>query len=441
MNKYIRCGLCIALSTVCLTTSVSATEMQQPTDIEDSIENTADSEIPEEANSDNEEKPAAPSAKPSTKPSVKPTATPKPSPSLKPSPSPSKAPKMSKISFAISDNTNGKFTSQIKVTLINKNDNTKKYQYILTRSQYDKGQQIVGGEVEQGLYEIRVEYDESNLFTLQNVDKTAINSLAISGDSHSFKWEAVSAKADTVVEDDNYVNTNKEVNTSDSNTNSTDSSSDNKQVDESVEEGKRLWENFIKQVTVIKYGQSYKAVLDILGGDTKSRQFETYAKISQADYSNMSSYEKFLWYSTYVGPLELVRSGDYNTYYSSIDAWNKYTIVSFKNVLKDFGTAEMGQAYQELMEWNYYYYKKNNTLYRFMDEMPIEIAPEETIMPENNEDIDEGSQDTTKESEGIWDGVVESVKKDYFTIILLIIALIATGVFMVYKKMKNIDDE
>ncbi len=37
MNKYIRCGLCIALSTVCLTTSVSATEMQQPTDIEDSI--------------------------------------------------------------------------------------------------------------------------------------------------------------------------------------------------------------------------------------------------------------------------------------------------------------------------------------------------------------------------------------------------------------------
>ena len=95
-----------------------------------------------------------------------------------------------RLTFSLTDKTNGIFIDEITITLLN-NETNLEYTYTMTSADYLFGI-TVGGNVKQGNYSIALNYASKEQFTVQNADGTPISSFTADSTEHYFNWEVVS---------------------------------------------------------------------------------------------------------------------------------------------------------------------------------------------------------------------------------------------------------
>lgn len=355
-----------------------------------------------------------------------------------------------RLTFSVIDKTNGIFTEEIKISMMNINTYVE-YNYIVTSAEYLFGI-TVGGYIKQGEYKIALNYASKDQFIVQNADGTPIDSFIANSDAHTFDWVIVGKGGDD----------SSQKGEKDTEVDENSGKIDNPEADE-------LWKNFLKSVSVLETDSKYLAILKLY--ETSKTSFaRTYVKIyedkTEEDFYNMTPFERFLWYTTYGRPVSASRSETYEVYFGSIDKWNSNVIGSTYKFLKNQGATEQAEAYKKLMEWQYNYFMQNGEMYNFMSgksyktyieaNHKIELSKsddtskhdQDPTIEENKEEFEEEIQklieeekNTTKTKKGIWSDTIALLKSNTLTIVILFILVGATIGVVIYRKRKAIDDD
>lgn len=139
-------------------------------------------------------------------------------------------------------------------------------------------------------------------------------------------------------------------------------------TDEMRAEADSLWNAFLEKVSVIETDSQYASILKITQdtAEFNAGYYETATGRSKDEYLNMSAYEQFLWYSTYVLPVNGTSASGYSTYLSSVDKWNSNVVGVPYNWFTTYGTQEMADSYRALMEWDYAFLMQTGSVYNFI---------------------------------------------------------------------------
>ena len=349
-----------------------------------------------------------------------------------------------RLTFSVTDKTNGIFIDEITITLMNLSTNVE-YNYTVTSLDYLFGT-TVDGSVKQGEYNIALNYPSKGQFAVQNADGTAITSFSANNNAHTFDWVVVSNEGEDAAKP--------QTNSSETKANEFIAKTDNAEADEA-------WNTFMDSVSVLETDDKYAAILKFYETtkDVYARNYEKVVASGKAeDYLNMTSFEKFVWYTTYVTPVMATTYSDYDTYFGTVDKWNSNVVGEAFNLLKNQKATEQAEAYKTLMEWQYNYFKENASIYNFMtgQSSKEENSTLETVSPDsaNGNDgdptdeeiqslIDEenkSNKDAEKEK-GIWSDTADLIKGNAFTIAILLILVGATIGVIIYRKRKTIDDD
>jgi hypothetical protein len=352
-----------------------------------------------------------------------------------------------RLTFSVIDKTNGIFTEEIKIIMMNINTYVE-YNYTVTSAEYLFGI-TVGGYVKQGEYKIALNYANKDQFVVQNPDGTPIDSFIANSEAHTFNWVIVSKSGDE----------SPQKSESDTQSDYYNAKTDNPEADE-------VWNNFLKSVSVFETDSKYAGVLKYYE-TTKNNFARTFAEMiegkTEEDYLNMTPFERFLWYATYVRPISASRSKTYEVYFGSIDKWNSNVIGGTYGILKNQGAREQAEAYKKLMEWQYNYFMQNGEMYNFMTGKSSieENSKLEPVKPDNSNKLDqdptieeikeefgeeiqklvEKEMNSTKADKGIWSDTIALLKSNALTIVILLILVGATIGVVIYRKRKAIDDD
>lgn len=360
------------------------------------------------------------------------------------------------LTFSLTDKTNGIFIDEISITLLNIDTNVE-YNYTMTSADYLFGI-TVSGNVKQGNYSIALSYASKEQFIVQNMDGTDISFFTADSNEHTFNWvvfdknnnknemETSNGSAELQPQEEEIQGISSEESASQfiTKTDNTDADS--------------VWNNFINNVSVLETDNKYVSIMEYYD-NTKENFARNYVKVNQNktedDYLNMTPFERFLCYSTYVEPVMATTYSDYDTYFGTIDKWNSNVVGNTYNLLKNQKATEQAEAYKTLMEWQYNYFKENGAIYNFMTGKTSieENSNLETVSPDsangNNGDptdkeiqslIEKENQSIKAEKEhGIWSDTLNLIKNNVVTIVILFILIgVAIGI-MVYHKRKAID--
>ncbi len=345
-----------------------------------------------------------------------------------------------RLTFSLTDKTNGIFIDDIEITLLNTETNVE-YTYTMTSADYLFGI-TVGGNVKQGNYNIALNYASKGQFTVQNADGTAISSFTADSTEHTFDWEVIS-------------NESTAKNDTQGNAATENSTTETFIVDTGNEEADELWSAFLDSVSVIETDSKYSQILKIVQ-DTADFNAGYYANItnrSKDEYLEMTPFEQFLWYSTYILPVNAITSSDYDTYCGTVAKWNANAVGIPYNWLTTYGTSEMADAYRALMEWDYKYFTEHGAVMNFitgktslenddLDVLTTEDANGNDGDP-TKEEIEELMEEekATEEDKGIWGDTVSLIKDNAITLAILLILVGATIGVVIYRKRKAIDDD
>lgn len=345
-----------------------------------------------------------------------------------------------RLTFSLTDKTNGIFIDDITITLLNTETNVE-YTYTMTSADYLFGI-TVGGNVKQGNYNIALNYASKGQFTVQNADGTPISSFTADSTAHTFDWEVIS-------------NESKTKNDTQDNTATDNTATETFIVDTGNDEADELWGAFLDSVSIIETDSKYSQILKIVQ-DTADFNAGYYANItnrSKDEYLEMTPFEQFLWYSTYILPVNAITSSDYDTYCGTVAKWNANAVGIPYNWLTTYGTSEMADAYRALMEWDYKYFTEHGAVMNFitgktslenddLDVLTTEDANGNDGDP-TKEEIEELMEEekATEEDKGIWGDTVSLIKDNAITIAILLILVGATIGVVIYRKRKAIDDD
>ena len=356
-----------------------------------------------------------------------------------------------RLTFSLTDQTGGAFSDDVMITLLN-TETSLEYTYKMTSADYLLGI-TVAGNVKQGNYSIALSYENKGTFTIQNADGTDISSFAADSTEHVFDW-VVSGSDTAGVSDTGETGEIKE--------NPEQSGAvegNNNTPGTGIKEADDLWEAFLNAVAPIESNSEYSVILEVTQKTAPiySTYFENATGRDKEDYINMTPFEQFLWYATYIMPYNAINASDYDTYCGSVAKWLTYSVHTPYNTLSTHGTSEMADAYRALMEWDYYYFIENGTIMNFMtgntslEHSAVEVVPTaepagEPTEPQESENYPEESQVREESPEddgekGIWDGVIQGIKDNAFSIAILIVLLGAVTAVVIYRKHKAINDD
>lgn len=355
------------------------------------------------------------------------------------------------LTFSLTDQTGGAFTDEVMITLLN-TETSLEYTYTITSADYLLGI-TVAGNVKQGNYSIALSYENKGTFTIQNADGTDISSFAADSTEHVFDW-VVSGGNTAGVLDTGETDEKKE--------NPDQSGADqgnNNTTGTGIKEADDLWEAFLNAVAPIESNSEYSVILELTQETAPfySGYYENATGRDKEEYINMTPFEQFLWYATYILPFNAINASDYDTYCGSVAKWLTYSVDTPYDTLSTHGTSEMADAYRALMEWDYYYFIENGTIMNFMtgntslEHSSVEVVPTaepagEPAEPQESENYPEESQVREESPEddgekGIWDGVIQGIKDNAFSIAILIVLLGAVTAVVIYRKHKAINDD
>lgn len=366
-----------------------------------------------------------------------------------------------RLKFVLTDMTNGSFGDEIAITLLNQ-ETYLEYNYTMGSIDYLLGVSV-GGNVKQGQYSIALSYPSKDRFTIRNIDGTVIDTFNADSAEYTFEWEVVGeGEASTAPAQLNSDQPQPEETMQD------DAAGDTFSAKTGIGEADELWNNFLNLVAEIETNEEHSEILEIVdsGVEFYSGYYEEATGRSKDEYAAMTSFERFLWYSTYIMPVIAITSSSYNTYLSSVTKWNTRSVGTPYRMLKSYGTIEMAEAYRELMEWDYYYFMENGAVMNFMtgktslenDELEVLDASEadgngdptqeeiESLLREEfgggfEAELEAELGEREEADRGIWGNTIALIKDNALTIIILLILAGATVGVIVYRKRKAIDDE
>ncbi|MBD5403031.1 hypothetical protein HDR58_09620 [bacterium] len=358
-----------------------------------------------------------------------------------------------RLTFSLTDKTNGAFMDEIAVTLLN-TDTSLEYNYTITSGDYLIGIPV-GGNVKQGNYSIAISYASKGQgqFVVQNADGTEISSFIADSTEHTFDWVVCSNEGTDLLTPEMQESVEQGNIAEDSYT-----------IGTGIDEADRLWEAFLEAVAPIENDNTYSPILQVIQNTSEfyAGYYESATGNSKDEYLDMTTFEQFLWYSTYILPVNAINSGDYNTYCSTVDNWNTYAVYQPHYMLSTYGTTEMADAYRALMEWDYQYFIEHGTVINFLsgnasltddqdnqdiipssEEVPEKVQTEQPAEKEVIESSvkEESRGEEKKEEKGIWDKTIAGIKNSVLTIVILLILSGATIAVIVYRKSKAIDDD
>lgn len=345
------------------------------------------------------------------------------------------------LSFIVTDSTHGIFMDDITITLLGM-EKGREYTFAVTNADYLFGF-TVGGMVEPDDYNVALNYDSkgSGTYTVQNEDGSAIKTISADGGELALRWVVVY---------------NGEANA----TEPQESTADDYVADTDNEEANAVWNAFLGAIAPIETDSRYSSILKTTKSTAAfdAKYYEKATGNSADEYLNMTPFEQFLWYATYVDPVNAITAGDYDYNCGSVENWLAHGVSVSYNLLKTFASAEMLEAYEELMVWDYNYFLETGSVYNFLtgkgsnEENPVVDVPDpgdvttEPVEPE--EPVVEPSAPAQpsepvepEEEGGIWDDTKDAIKDNMITIAILVILAGALVGIIVYRKKKTIDDE
>lgn len=103
--------------------------------------------------------------------------------------------------------------------------------------------------------------------------------------------------------------------------------------------------------------------------ETHGKQYEQYCNGTVEEWNDMSEYDRFLWYETYLRVVVYMHLGNHDRFFSSEKNFIDNTIFNAYNLLQrfeKFGNGTESEAYKTLMLWQYDYIKEYGTVYNFI---------------------------------------------------------------------------
>ena len=150
------------------------------------------------------------------------------------------------------------------------------------------------------------------------------------------------------------------------------------------EEANAAWDAFLEVVSVMETDPAYSTIIKVYENTVTvySQHYQTVTGKDAQEYIDLTSFEKFLWYSTYITPAIIdVNTSDYETYFGTLAKWNSNVVGNTYQLLKNQGATEQAEAYKTFMEWQYNFFIEHGMMYNFItqqtsvEENPNYIIP------------------------------------------------------------------
>lgn len=368
------------------------------------------------------------------------------------------------VTFSITDTTYS-YDGDIKV-LMNDVTGTSNKSYTLTKANsYGSGNQPKFTVSAPTTYKIVFEGIKDG-YQIVNSDDTKITDFPATANGYEFDWKIIytDEKEKEVEKESEKVkgttSTTGTKNTSDSNNNqnATSDKNDLEENNDSVENIENLradeaFQQFLDSVSFIENDETWNAYgtgyLGNLFSDNAVNRAEDFVKVvknaTEEDYFNMSQYERFVYYESYVRIQKYINLGNWERYFSSKEVFNQRItspVVKMMNATEENGTT-VSDAYLKLMDWQYNYVQEHKAAFDFITGKDyIESGGEKADLEQEQKDKEKKQKAEKKELQeaqkeaGIWDDTKNKFAENIL-IILVVLGLTGGIAYITYQKKKN----
>ena len=306
-------------------------------------------------------------------------------------------------------------------------------------------------------------------YQIVNSDNTEITNFAATANGYEFNWKITytdERKQEVEKEVESIRGSigrgssdNKQTSNNNQNASNTSSTQDVKKEESKktntskTQSADEAFQEFLDSVSFVKndetwntYGSGFLGKLFNDKARTRADDFVNVVKnATEEDWFNMSQYDRFVYYESYVRIQKYINLGNWEKYFSSREKFhNEITspVVELMNGTEGDSTV-VSDAYLKLMDWQYDYVQEHKAAFDFITGKDyIENGGSKADLKQEQKDKEAKKEAEKKEIEqaqkeaGIWDDTKEKVANDI--ILILVIAILGCCIgYIAYRKKKN----
>lgn len=303
-------------------------------------------------------------------------------------------------------------------------------------------------------------------YQIVNSDNTEITNFAATANGYEFNWKITytdERKQEVEKEVESIRGSigrgssdNKQTSNNNQNASNTSSTQDVKKEESKktntskTQSADEAFQEFLDSVSFVKndetwntYGSGFLGKLFNDKARTRADDFVNVVKnATEEDWFNMSQYDRFVYYESYVRIQKYINLGNWEKYFSSREKFhNEITspVVELMNGTEGDSTV-VSDAYLKLMDWQYDYVQEHKAAFDFITGKDyIENGGSKADLKQEQKDKEAKKEAEKKEIEqaqkeaGIWDDTKEKVANDI--ILILVIAILGCGIgYIAYRK-------
>lgn len=364
------------------------------------------------------------------------------------------------VTFSITDTTYS-YDGDIKV-LMNDVTGTSNKSYTLTKANsYGSGNQPKFTVSAPTTYKIVFEGIKDG-YQIVNSDDTKITDFPATANGYEFDWKIVytDEKEKEVKKESEKIKGTSSTNDTSNNSNDQSITSDTnrfKENNDSVENlsADKVFQQFLDSVSFIENDETWNAYgtgyLGILFSDNAVDMAEDFVKVvknsTEEDYFNMSQYERFIYYESYVRIQKYINLGNWERYFSTKEAFNQRItspVVKIMNATEHNATGsdshKVSDAYLKLMDWQYNYVQEHKAAFDFITgkdyiesggkkaDLKQEQKEKEKKAKAEQKDLQEAQKEMGIEN--------NASNKNMIVAALLFILILGCGIILKHKKTK-----
>ena len=140
---------------------------------------------------------------------------------------------------------------------------------------------------------------------------------------------------------------------------------DNKN-NEYLEDAKKAFEEFYGVASGLEENQTVTQAFWWFDYSEFADHFVEITKKDRKAYTDLSYFDKFICYSTYIYPHMIKNDEKKSHFLASLEAWNTNVVRSYKDLLSKSGATDEAEAYSKLMEWQFNYHEKTGEFFDFL---------------------------------------------------------------------------
>ncbi len=236
-----------------------------------------------------------------------------------------------------------------------------------------------------------------------------------------------------------------------------------------AEDPQQVYQELMDTVSFIENDSSWDSILIEIPFNTEEEAKQYALTVNHegktdeeaiAEYKNMSKYERFIYYRTYIFMAQAIANGNYEDI-STYEKLSTYSSSPLRLMRGEYlqlnNKEEVIAAFEKVLHWQFDYIQATGGPYNFItgksyaEEMGLDAQPaveekedktaEEEFAEAQNEIKKEYEKQEGKKEKGIWDDTLDSLSGNLVTILILAVVLIALGVVIYIKKKNNYSDE